>query len=266
MIPFRVLVVDDEPLAREMVVNLLKTDREIESVVECGDPRQTPEIIARQRPHIVFLDVEMPEADGIQVARTLDENDPIVVFITAFSHYATQAFDVRAVDYVLKPFSDQRFFEALARAKRRVRERHLGGLVSQIATLSASMNPDAPAGLKEAAASGPYLERLSFRAGDHSIVLKAAEVIWIEAEDYYVLIHSKRGRHMVRATLSSLEQRLDPRAFLRVHRAALVNLQEVQEIREDAGLSLVLSDGSHVAVSRSRRERVDSVLRPRFRP
>jgi two-component system LytT family response regulator len=264
VIPFRVLVVDDEPLAREMVVNLLKTDREIESVVECGDARQTPEIIARQRPHIVFLDVEMPEADGIQVARTLDENDPIVVFITAFSHYATQAFDVRAVDYVLKPFSDQRFFEALARAKRRVRERHLGGLVSQIATLSAEMNPDSHAVLKEAA-GGPYLERLSFRSGDHSIVLKTAEVIWIEAEDYYVLIHSKRGRHMVRATLSSLEQRLDPRAFLRVHRAALVNLQEVQEIREDAGLSLVLSDGSQVAVSRSRRERVDSILRPRFR-
>jgi len=264
VIPFRVLVVDDEPLAREMVVNLLKTDREIESVVECGDPRETTEIIARQRPHIVFLDVEMPEADGIQVARTFDENDPIVVFITAFSHYATQAFDVRAIDYVLKPFSDQRFFEALARAKRCVRERHLGGLVSQIATLSAEMNPDAQVVSKEAA-GGRYLERLSFRAGDHSIVLKTAEVIWIEAEDYYVLIHSKRGRHMVRATLSSLEQRLDPRVFLRVHRAAVVNLQEVQEIREDAGLSLVLSDGSHVAVSRSRRERVDSILRPRFR-
>jgi two-component system LytT family response regulator len=259
-----VLVVDDEPLAREMVVNLLKTDREVESVVACGDPRQASEIIARQRPHIVFLDVEMPETDGIQVARTLGESDPIVVFITAFSHYATQAFDVRAVDYVLKPFSDQRFFEALARAKRRVRERHLGGLVSQIATLSAEMNPDAHEALKEAP-SGRYLERLSFRAGDHSIVLKTADVIWIEAEDYYVLIHSKRGRHMVRATLSSLEQRLDPRAFLRVHRAALVNLQEVQEIREDGALSLVLSDGSRVAVSRSRRERVDSMLRPRLR-
>lgn len=262
MIPFRVLVVDDEPLAREMIVGLLKGDREIESVVECGDPRQAPEIIARQRPHIVFLDVEMPEMDGIQVARTFGEDDPIVVFITAFSHYATQAFDVRATDYVLKPFSDQRFFEALGRAKRRVRERHLGGLVSQIATLSAeihSAGDPAPGG-----SAGPYLERLTFRTGDRSVVLKTAEVVWIEAEDYYVLIHSKRGRHMVRATLASLEQRLDPRVFLRVHRAAIVNLLEVQETRENGGLSLVLSDGSEVQVSRSRRPHVEPLVRPRL--
>ena len=263
MIPFRVLVVDDEPLAREMIVNLLKGDREIERVIECGDPREAPEIIARQRPHIVFLDVQMPEVDGIQVARTLAEDDPIVVFITAFSHYATQAFDVRATDYVLKPFSDQRFFEALARAKRRVRERHLGGLVSQIATLSAELNAsDGPT--PQGGNARRYPERLSFRAGDHSVVLKTEDVIWIEAEDYYVLIHSKRGRHLVRATLASLEQRLDPRMFLRVHRAAIVNLHEVQETQEDGGLSLVLSDGSHVSVSRSRRHRLDSIIRPPF--
>lgn len=260
MIPFRVLVVDDEPLAREMVVNLLKGDREIESVVACGDPREAPEIIARQRPHIVFLDVEMPEVDGMHIARAFGDDDPIVVFITAFSHYATQAFDVHATDYVLKPFSDQRFFEALARAKRRVRERHLGGLASQIATLSAELHGgDGPAPTDGHV--GQYLERLSFRAGDRSIVLKTAEVIWIEAEDYYVLIHSKRGRHMVRATLASLEQRLDPRTFLRVHRAAIVNLLEIHETRENGGLTLMLSDGSDVQVSRSRRPHVEALLR-----
>ena len=263
MIPFRVLVVDDEPLAREMVVTLLKGDREIETVVECGDARQATDIIARQRPHIVFLDVEMPEVDGIQLARTLGDDDPIVVFITAFSHYATKAFDVHATDYVLKPFSDQRFFEALSRAKRRVRERHLGGLASQIANVAAELNAgDSQTPTGEDA--GPYLERLSFRAGDRSIVLKTSEVVWIEAEDYYVLIHSKRGRHMVRATLASLEQRLDPRTFLRVHRAAIVNLLEVHETRDDGWLVLVLSDGSDVQVSRSRRSHVEPLLRPRL--
>jgi two-component system LytT family response regulator len=263
VIPFRVVVVDDEPLAREMVVNLLKGDREIERVVSCGDAREASAIIGRERPHIVFLDVEMPDVDGIQIARAFGDDDPIVVFITAFSHYATQAFDVRATDYVLKPFSDQRFFEALARAKRRVRERHLGGLASQIATLSAELNAaDGPA----AAAGGgnQYLERLSFRAGDRSIVLNTAEVIWIEAEDYYVLIHSRRGRHMVRATLASLEQRLDPRTFLRVHRAAIVNLCEIHETRANGGLTLILSDGSGVPVSRSRRSHVEALLPPRF--
>ena len=197
------------------------------------------------------------------IEKAFPEDGPVVVFITAFSQYAAQAFDVRATDYVLKPFSDRRLSEAIARAKRRVQERRLGGLAAQMATLAAEMHPDEHA--RPNGDATPYLERLSFRAGDRSIVLKIAEVIWIEAEDYYVLIHSKRGRHMVRATLSSLEQRLDPRVFLRVHRAAVVNLQEVQEIRDDGGLSLVLSDGSHVAVSRSKRERVDSVLRPRFR-
>jgi two-component system LytT family response regulator len=259
----RVLVVDDEPLAREMVANFLRRDPDVERVVECGDAHLVADLMARHEPHIVFLDVEMPELDGIEIAKTFPEDGPIVVFITAFSQYAAQAFDVRATDYVLKPFSDRRLSEAIARAKRRVQERRLGGLAAQMATLAAEMNPDEHA--RPNGDATPYLERLSFREGDRSVVLKTAEVIWVEAEDYYVLIHSKRGRHMVRATLSSLEQRLDPRAFLRVHRAALVNLQEVQEIREDGGLSLVLSDGSHVAVSRSRRERVDAILRPRFR-
>jgi two-component system LytT family response regulator len=259
----RVLVVDDEPLAREMVANFLRRDQDVERVVECGDAHLVADLMARHEPHIVFLDVEMPELDGIQIAKTFPDDGPVVVFITAFSHYAAQAFDVRATDYVLKPFSDQRLSEAIARAKRRVQERRLGGLAAQMATLAAEMNPDEHARLNGGAPA--YLERLSFRAGDRSVVLKTAEVIWIEAEDYYVLIHSKRGRHMVRATLSSLEQRLDPRTFLRVHRAALVNLQEVQELRDDGGLSLVLSDGSQVAVSRSRRERVDAILRPRFR-
>ncbi|MEO8260352.1 MAG: LytTR family DNA-binding domain-containing protein [Acidobacteriota bacterium] len=211
----------------------------------------------------MFLDVEMPELNGIAIARTIPDDGPVVVFITAFSQYAAEAFDVRATDYVLKPFSDRRLAEAIARAKRRVQERRLGGLAAQMATLAAEMHPDEPP--RPNGGAVPYLERLAFRAGDRSIVLKTSEVIWIEAEDYYVLIHSTRGRHMVRATLASLEQRLDPRAFLRVYRAALVNLQEVREIRDDGGLSLILSDGAQVAVGRSRRERVDAILRPRFR-
>ena len=261
---FRALVVDDEPLAREMVANFLKRDREIERVIECGDAREVAALLSRHQPHIVFLDVEMPGVDGMQIAKSLPEEGPVVVFITAFSHYAAQAFDVRATDYVLKPFSDQRLLDAIARAKRRVQERRLGGLAAEIATLSTEMHGDGQTVVKGETA-GPYLERISFRAGDHSVVLKTAEVIWIEAEDYYVLIHSTRGRHMVRATLASLEQRLDPRAFVRVHRAAIVNLQEIRETREDDGLLLVLSDGSQVSVSRSRRAHLVSILTPRLR-
>jgi len=263
MTQFRVLVADDEPLARGIVADLLKRDPEIASVHECGDAASAREGLARVRPDIAFLDVEMPGATGLQVAESVDEDGPIVVFITAFSTYATQAFEVSATDYVLKPFSDERFKEALERAKRQVRQRRLGALASQVASLSNELRhvaseptaPDRPT----------YLQRLALKDGDRTVVLKVGEIVWIEAEDYYVLVHSKQGRHLVRATLASFERRLDPRLFLRVHRTAIVNVEEVRAIQDAGRLVLALSDGTEVAVSRSRRSHVEPVIRPRLR-
>ena len=260
---FRVLVADDEPLARGIVANLLKDDPEIESVFERGDAAGVRECIASQRPDIAFLDVEMPGATGLQVAAGLPEEAPIVVFITAFSSYATQAFEVSAIDYVLKPFSDDRFREALERAKRRVRERRLGALATQVATLSAELQHESEPG--KPADALRYLQRIALKDGDRSVVLRASDIIWIEAEDYYVLVHSKQGRHLVRATLASFEQRLDPRTFLRVHRTAIVNVDEVRTVRDDGRLLLTLSSGAEVGVSRSRRTQVEPHVRPRLR-
>ncbi len=261
MTRFRVLVADDEPLARGIVANLLKGDPEIELVLECGDAVSAREGLARLHPDIAFLDIEMPGASGLQLAGDVPEQGTIVVFITAFSTYATQAFEVNATDYVLKPFSDERFREALDRAKRRVRERRLGELATQVATLSAELHHDEPARTGD----GPYLQRFTFKDGDRSVVLKAAEIIWIEADDYYVLVHSKHGRHLVRTSLASLEQRLDPQRFLRVHRTAIVNVEEVRTLRDAGRLELALSNGATVAVSRSRRTQVESILSPRLR-
>jgi two-component system LytT family response regulator len=263
MTRFRVLVVDDEPLARRMVAALVENDEEIESVVECADARTARDLIARQRPDIVFLDIEMPEVTGMDLAAGITEDGPVIVFITAFSRYAAGAFEVDAIDYVLKPFSDQRFAEALQRAKRRVRERRLGELAGQLATLSSELRP-ADGGLSRNPEDG-YLTRLAFKHDDRTIVVKTADVVWIEAEDYYVRIHSRRGRHLVRASLSSLEARLDPRDFLRVHRAAIVNVGEVREVQDKGALALVLSDGTEVPVSRSRKSTVESALLPRLR-
>ena len=264
---FRALVADDEQLAREMVAALLRADPDIESVIECGDADCARDRIARLRPDIAFLDIEMPGANGLDVADTLDDRGPVVVFITAFSSYATQAFDVSAIDYVLKPFSDRRFSEAVERAKRRVRERRLGELATQVASLSAELRHDenAPSSPVPSGPAGGYLHRLTFKAAERSIVVKTADVLWIEAEDYYVLIHSKQGRHMVRASMTSLEQRLDPHRFRRVHRTAIVNLDEVRTLHDSAGLHLTLSDGSDIAVSRSRRAEIEQLLRPRLR-
>ena len=184
-----------------------------------------------------------------------------MVFVTAFSRYAPEAFEVSASDYVLKPFSDQRFNDALQRAKRRVRERRLGALANQLATLSSELRPedDGDAPKKETA----YTERFSFKHDDRTIVLKTADVIWIEAEDYYVRIHSTRGRHLVRTALATIEARLNPRDFLRVHRGAIVNVQKVAEVRDAGSLTLVLADGSEVPVSRAKRATVESSLLPR---
>ena len=262
MTRFRVLVADDEPLARGIVANLLKSDPEIELVLECGDALSTREGLTRLRPDIAFLDIEMPGATGLQLAGDLRDEAPIVVFITAFSNYAPQAFDVSATDYVLKPFSDERFMEALDRAKRRVRERRLGELATQVATLSAELHHEEPA---RTGAPPQYLSRFAFKDGNRSVVLKASEIMWIEAEDYYVLVHSTQGRHLVRTSLASLEQRLDPQRFLRVHRTAIINVEEVRSFHDDGRLTLTLSNGSTVVVSRSRRTQVEAILRPRLR-
>lgn len=260
MTGFRVLVVDDEPLALTMAASLVRQDADVADVVECGEAAQVPDVIAKHQPHILLLDIEMPGVDGLQLARSLGESGPVVVFITAFSQYATRAFDVSAVDYVTKPFSDARLREALDRAKRRVRERRLGELATQVASLSAELSPARDAKTTEST----YLQRLAFKVGDRSVVLKPTEIVWVEAEDYYAMVHSTRGRHLVRIPLTTLEQKLDPRQFVRVHRGALVNLEAIQEIDQKDGMWLKMSDGARVPVSRSRRRRVEELVVPRI--
>jgi two-component system LytT family response regulator len=259
MTTFRALVVEDEPLARRMVAELLRRDPEIAEAIECADAAEAVQALTRERVDIAFLDIEMPGSSGLELAQSFTSPGPVVVFVTAFGRYATEAFDVLAVDYVLKPFSDERFATAVTRAKTRVRERRLAELATQLATVSEELKPAGHAAERPA-----YLTRLSFRQDDHAVIVNVADVIWIEAEDYYVLVHTRQGRrHMVRAPLASFEGRLDPQRFVRVHRAAIVNVAEVREVHEAGGLLLVLSDGSHVPVSRSRRRQVEPLMLPR---
>jgi len=263
MTKFQVLVVDDEPLAREVAVSLLRRDAEVASVVECADGVHARQMIEETRPDIVFLDVEMPGLGGMELAEHLQSGGPVVVFITAFSRYAVEAFDLAATDYVLKPYSDDRLLEALGRAKRRVRERRLGELAHQMAGVAAELHSEP--GVPAVADSAPYLQRLSIKQSDRTIVLRAEEIVWIEAQDYCVTVHSTRGNHLVRASLTSLEGRLSPDTFVRTHRMAIVNLTHVRETQDRDGLRLVLSEGTQVGVSRARRSHVESLLAPRLR-
>ncbi|MEZ5330898.1 MAG: LytTR family DNA-binding domain-containing protein [Thermoanaerobaculia bacterium] len=252
MRPLRVVLADDEPLAREVVRDLLAADPEVELVAEARDGNEALTTIRAVRPDLALLDIEMPGRGGLQVAAELasDPEAPAIVFVTAFNSYATGAFDVSALDYVVKPFSDERFTIALTRAKRRVRESRLGDLALQVARAAEELDRQRPAA-----------DRISLQVGDRSLLLRTEDIVWIQAEDYYCRVHAKNGSHLVRASVASFEERLGGR-FLRVHRAALVNLDEVvavERLTRGAKL-LVLSNGSRCRIARSRLAEVERVL------
>jgi two-component system LytT family response regulator len=264
----RALVVDDEPLARAGMRGLLADDPDVALVGECANGREAVAAIRAHAPDLVLLDVQMPEVDGFAVVREIGvDRMPVVVFVTAFDQYALRAFDAQALDYLLKPFSDERFHQALGRAKAQVRQRRLGALSGQLAALLgvAAGAPAAPAPLPapSPAAEPAPATRLEVRLGDRRRFVAVADIDWIEASDYYVRLHAGGRSHLLRETLQELEARLDPRRFVRAHRSAMVAVDRVAELRADgAGRPvLVLRDGTRVPVSRSRREQVELALR-----
>lgn len=259
---FRVVAVDDEPLARETLRDLLARDPEVQVVGECGDGRSALAQIRTKKPDIVFLDIEMPEMGGLDVLAALAPDElPAIVFVTAYSEHAVRAFELEALDYVVKPFSDVRFSAALERAKRRVREQQLGELAGKMAALTAAIDgtPRSTTGTSE---SPEYLARIRVNSGERSLILKTREVAWIESDDYYARLHTPRGNYLVRTSLAAFEQKLDPARFVRIHRGAIVNLDEVVEIEHlfKGVKNLVLTDGSRLRISRSRHRHVEEAL------
>ncbi|MDC8012760.1 LytR/AlgR family response regulator transcription factor [Tahibacter soli] len=244
--PLKVLIVDDEPLAREGLDALLSKDREVE-VVGQATGVDAIALIAQLRPDILFLDIQMPEVDGFALLERVGADAvPAIVFVTAYDRYALRAFDVHALDYLLKPFTDARFASALARAKERARSRRHGVLDARIADL--------------------LRERLSPRkrflvpARDKTIVVDANDVDWIEAADYYICLHVGGASHLLRDTMDEIERQLDPQQFFRAHRSAIVNLARVREIHPlfRGDCELKLADGTAVRLSRNRRREFEA--------
>lgn len=239
---FRVLIVDDEPLAREGVAALLADDAEVD-VVGAASGVEAVQLIARLRPDILFLDIQMPEVDGFALLEMVGADAvPAVVFVTAYDRYALRAFEVHALDYLLKPFTDARFAAALARAKQQVASRRQGVLDARIADLlRARQSPRT---------------RFLVPARGKMIVVDAASIDWIEAADYYVCLHSGGVSHLLRDTMDEIERQLDPQQFFRVHRSAIVNLARVREIHPlfRGDCELRLADGVAVRLSRNRRK------------
>jgi len=254
--PLRVLVADDEPLARDCVRLALAGEPGVEVVAECGDGLEAVAAIGRVRPDLVLLDVQMPGLDGFGVVEQVGPDAmPPVVFVTAYDAHAVRAFALHALDYVLKPFTDDRFRDALRHARHQLALAREGELAARLAALL---------GERRAAASGsgsPWAERLLVRRGDRLAFVDVAEVDWLEAAGNYVRVHAGAHQDLVRMTLAGLLERLDPAVFARIHRSAAVNLRRVRELEPWFGgdWRAVMADGRQLRVSRNFRE---GVLRP----
>jgi two-component system LytT family response regulator len=240
---WRAIVVDDEPPARQTLRMLLAREKDFALVAECGHGGEAVAAVAALRPDVLFLDVRMPGLDGFAVLRELGADAvPAVVFVTAYDRYAAQAFEQHAVEYLLKPFTDERFADVVDHVRRRLRERALATLGERL--------PDLLAG----AVRGDR-RQLVVRDGSRTCVIAEADITWIEAEDYYVGIHANGRRVLARESLKAIEDRLDPATFARVHRSAIVNTRWIKAIEPVASgdQRLVLTDGTVLRVSRTHR-------------
>ena len=249
----RVLLVDDEPLARDMLREMLQGDPQVEIVGESCNGVEALAAIRAQAPDLIFLDVQMPEVGGFEVLASLKgEKAPYVIFVTAYDQYAVRAFEVQALDYLLKPFDQERFDLSWQRAKAQLRnDRNGGGMDQRILTL-----------LEELKAGNKYLERLVIKAAGRIYFLETSEIDWIEAEGNYVSVHSGKKSHLLRETISSLESQLDPKKFVRIHRSSIVRLDYIQELQPwfHGEYRVILHDGTQLTLSRNHRDKLQEAL------
>lgn len=243
---------DDEPLGRERIRTLLADDPEIEVVGECSDGRQAVAAIERSNPDLVYLDVQMPEMDGFAVLdRIAGERMPAIIFVTAYDRYAVQAFEVHALDYLLKSFDRERFQAALQRAKDQLRHLRDGLWTERLTGL-----------LQDLDARQKRLTRLIIRSAGRIFFVRVEEIDWLEAADNYVRIHVNRESHLIRDTLQSLEGRLDPSKFLRIHRSTVVNFDRIKELQPlfHGDYVVRLQDGTELTLTRNYKEKLTGPL------
>lgn len=250
------LIVDDEPLARERVRELLEQDPDIDVVGECGDGDEAVLSIFKLKPDLVFLDVQMPERNGFEVVSSVGlENIPVIIFVTAYDSFALQAFEVSALDYLLKPFDDSRFFQMLDRAKTQIR------LASQlengerykelVSELIDKVNP-----------ARDYLQKVLVKSGERLTFLETRKVEWISSEGNYVCFHVDKSSYLMRETISNLESQLDPAQFLRINRSVIININSVKELHQmfHGDYKVILTDNSQFTLSRRFRDRLPRII------
>jgi two-component system, LytTR family, response regulator len=264
--PIRTLIVDDEPLARENLRIRLREFPDFEVIGECATGREAVGAVTAQRPDLVFLDIRMPDMDGFGVLERIDPDiSPVVVFVTAYDRFALEAFRFHALDYLLKPFDEERFADTLQACRQRVAEMRLASR-EPAAAAGAPAEGDAQLRASGAGRDNPYLDRLVIKSHGRVFFLKTAALDWVEAYGDYVCLHSGEKTWLLRRTMHELEAGLAPRAFARISRSAIVNLDRIQELLPaDRGEHLVrLADGRELKLTRTYREKLETLLGDRL--
>lgn len=255
----KTLIVDDEPLARQTIKDLLVDDEEIEVIGECSNGLEAVNFIRQQSPDLLFLDIQMPGMNGFEALAKIEyERISAIIFVTAFDQYALKAFDVHALDYLLKPFTDKRFKESLRQAKTNVELREINRLSQSLLALLGERAEGETSPVKRKS----FLTRFMVRAGGRVTFIKTSDVDWIAADDYYIKLHVAGKSHLLRLSMNELEEKLDPKTFLRIHRSTIVNLDRVKELHQNPSgeYVAVLKDGTELKLSRNRRERLEQLL------
>ena len=252
----RALLVDDEPLGRRRIRKLLEDEPDVAVVGMCANGQEAVEAIQAEAPDLVFLDVQMPVLDGFAVLDAVGaEHMPVVIFVTAYDQYALRAFDVHALDYLLKPFDRERFQEALDRARLHLQRRSLDAMRDRLSALLDAYErnqTDAPT----------FLTRIPIKTAGRVYFLNVEEIDWIEAAGNYVNLHAGRKTHLLRETMNGLEAQLDPQRFLRIHRSVMVHQQRIASLKPllSGSYEVHLQDGTRLQASRSYRDRIRALL------
>jgi two-component system LytT family response regulator len=268
----RAIIVDDEPLARRGIRARLDRAGGYAIVAECASGREAVTAIRDHAPSVVFLDVQMPGIDGFGVIDEIGaDRMPVVIFVTAFDTHALRAFEAHALDYLLKPIDDDRFAGAIARAERRVTEREQSEVARRLVALMQDVRPAGAAGANVGnprplgvadAAPPPSPQRIMVRDRDRVLLIDVADVDWVGADGDYVRLHAGGKSHLVRDTMAAMERRLDPAAFVRIHRSTIVNAERIRELRPYSSREyvVILRDGTRLRLSRRYRGRLQAHL------
>jgi two-component system LytT family response regulator len=254
----RTILVDDEPLARERLRKLLASEPDVELIAECGDGREAVATIQRESPDLVFLDVRMPELDGFGVVAALEGTvPPALVFVTAYDKFALQAFEVHALDYLLKPFDRERFQKTLTRVRSQLAKRRSHDLDSRLHSLLGDLQS-----AKTDSGEPKYPDRLAVKTGGRVLLLKTDDIDWIEAADNYVSLHIGTETHLHRETMSALETKLPPARFMRISRSIIVNADRIKELQPlfHGDHVIILRNGTKLTLSRNYREKLNQLL------